>query len=193
MKIIKYFALTAMLLSANQASAFDDNREGFILGLGAGLHTIRNDHRLNDISDLTESSSGLASSFKIGGGISDRLVLYFVHNASRFRTPVTVGASTKEVTAVMFMDGIGASYFFEPRSPSGYIHAGLGGSVFAFPTESDATTRRGGAFMVGGGYEFDQHLMFEVTLLASTVSDPNNTPDKIQSSALQFTLNYMFY
>lgn len=193
MKIIKYITLAAMLLPATQALAFDDNREGFILGLGAGLHGIKNDYRFNDISYLTESRSGLASSFKMGAGISDQFTLYFVHNASRFRTPVTIGASSKEATAVLFMDGIGASYFFETKSPSGYIHAGLGGSVFTFPNESDAATRRGGAFMLGGGYEFDQHLMFEVTLLETRVSDPDNASYKTQSSALQFTLNYMFY
>lgn len=193
MKFVKSLTVAAIFLSANPAFAFDDNREGFILGLGAGLHTIKNDYSLNGNSYLTESKSGLATSFKMGGGITNQFALYFVRNSSWFSTPVTNGTTTKDAHAVVGISGIGATYYFEPAAPSGYMLAALGGSDYAFPFESSITTKKGGAFMLGGGYEFDKHVMFEVTLLATSVADPDNSYDKIQSSALQFTLNYMFY
>lgn len=193
MKFFKYVTLAAIFLAATPALAFDDNREGFLLGLGAGLHSLKNDYTLNGNSYLTESKSGLATSFKIGGGITNQFLLYFVRNASWFNTPVTNGATTKEATATVGISGIGATYFFEPTSPSGYMLAAIGGSDYAFPQESNTRTRTGGAFMLGGGYEFAQHVMFEVTLLATSVTDPASTQYKTESSALQFTLNYMFY
>lgn len=189
----KSVTLAVILLSATPALAFDDNREGFILGLGAGLHSIKNDYSLNGSSYLTESKSGLATSFKMGGGITDQFALYFVRNSSWFSTPVTNGATTKDAHAVVGISGIGATYYFAPAAPSGYMLAAVGGSDYAFPFESNIATKKGGAFMLGGGYEFDKHVMFEVTLLATSVADPDNSNDKIQSSALQFTLNYMFY
>lgn len=193
MKFVKSLTVAAIVLSANSAFAFDDNREGFILGLGAGLHTIKNDYSLNGNSYLTESKSGLATSLKMGGGITNQFALYFVRNASWFSTPVTNGSTTKDAHAVVGISGIGANYYFEPAAPSGYMLAAVGGSDYAFPFESSITTKKGGALMLGGGYEFDKHVMFEVTLLATSVADPANSNDKIQSSALQFMLNYMFY
>lgn len=193
MNFLKSATLVAVLLSATPALAFDENREGFILGLGAGLHGIKNDYSLNGNSYLTESKSGLATSFKMGAGITNQFALYFVRNTSWFSKPVTNGATTKDAHAVVGISGIGATYYFEPTAPSGYMLAAVGGSDYAFPFENNITTKKGGAFMLGGGYEFDKHVMFEVTLLATSVADPDNSNDKIQSSALQFTLNYMFY
>jgi len=193
MKFVKSLTVAAIFLSANPALAFDENREGFILGLGAGLHSIKNDYSLNGNSYLTESKSGLATSFKMGAGITNQFALYFVRNTSWFSTPVTNGVTTKDAHAVVGISGIGANYYFEPAAPSGYMLAAVGGSDYAFPFESNITTKKGGALMLGGGYEFDKHVMFEVTLLATSVADPANSNDKIQSSALQFTLNYMFY
>lgn len=193
MNLCKTVTLAAVLLSATPALAFDDNREGFILGLGAGFHSIKNDYTLNGVSYLNESKSGLASSFKIGGGITNQFSLYFVRNASWFTTPLTIGSTTKEAHAVVGMGGIGATYYFETTAPSGYMLGAIGGSDYAFPLESNVTTRTGGAIMLGGGYEFEPHVMFEVTVVGTTVSEPCNTQMKTQSSALQFTLNYMFY
>ena len=99
---------------------------------------------------------------------------------------------TKDATAVVGMSGIGATYFFEPASPSGYVLAAIGGSDYTFPTEN-VNTQTGGGFMFGGGYEFSQHVMFEITLMSTRVNDPINSQYKTQSSALQLTMNYMFY
>lgn len=191
MKFFKSAALAASLLSATTAHAFDDNREGFILGLGAGLHSIKNDYTFNGASYQTETKSGLSTSFKIGGGITNQFALYYVRNASWFTT--TIPGTTREGQAVVGMGGIGATYYFEPTSPSGYMLGAIGGGDYIFPLESNVTTRTGGAVMLGGGYEFAPHVMFEVTVMGTTVEEPTNTLFKTKSSALQFTINYMFY
>lgn len=193
MNFFKSVSIAAILLSATPALAFDDSREGFILGLGAGLHSITNDYTNNGVSTLTESKSGLITSFKIGGGITNQFALYYVRNASWFTKQITTGSTTKEAHGVVGIGGIGATYYFEPTAPSGYMLAAIGGSDYAFPLESNVTTQTGGGILLGGGYEFSPHVMFEVTLMGTTVSDPSNTQVKTKSSSLQFTLNYMFY
>ena len=193
MKLVKSAMLIAVLSSATPALAFDDSREGFILGLGAGLHSISNDYTSNGASYLTESKSGLVTSFKIGGGITNQFALYYVRNASWFTKQITTGSTTKEAHGVVGLGGIGATYYFEPTSPSGYMLAAIGGSDYAFPMESNVRTHTGGGIMLGGGYEFSPHVMFEVTVMGTTVSDPADNQVKTKSSSLQFTLNYMFY
>lgn len=193
MKFVRSAAIAAMLLSATPALAFDDYRQGFILSLGAGFHSITNDYKYNDYSYLTESTSGLATSFKIGGGITDQFALYFVRNVSWFSSPVSDGIRTWDATAAVGISGIGATYYFEPTAPSGYMLAAIGGADFSFPFESNVSNSTGGAFMLGGGYEFDRHLMIEATLLATSVTNPTNSYNKMDSAALQVTLNYMFY
>ncbi|MFA6903756.1 MAG: hypothetical protein WC236_11815 [Gallionellaceae bacterium] len=189
MKYFKAAVLAATLMSGTTAFAFDDNREGFILGLGLGIHSLKNDYSLNGASYLTESKSGLATSFKIGAGITNQFALYFVRNASWFNTTY----ASREVHAVAGISGIGATYFLEPAAPSVYVLGAVGGGDYAIPLESTFTTRTGGAVMLGGGYEFDKNVMFEITLLAAGVAEPANAQAKTQSSALQFTINYMFY
>jgi hypothetical protein len=191
MKFFKSVTLAAILLSATPALAFDDNREGFMLGLGGGFHSIKNDYTFNGVSYHTESQSGLATNFKIGGGITKQFALYYVRNVSWFNT--TSAVLNKNTQAVVGMGGIGATYYFEPTSPSGYMLGAIGGSEYAYPGESNFTTRTGGAIMLGGGYEFAQHVMFEATVMGTTLEDPTNTLFKTQSSVLQFTINYMFY
>jgi len=155
------------------------------------VNSIKNEYSLNGLNYQTEFKSGLATSFKIGAGITNQFALYFVRNASWFST--TNAGVNKDATAVVGISGIGASYFFAPASPSGYMLAAIGGSDYALPLESNVTTRTGRAFMLGGGYEFSRHLMLEGTLLATSATDPNFTAFKTQSSTLQITLNYMFY
>ena len=192
MQILKSVVLVVTLLATTSAYAFDENREGFLLSLGAGLHSIKNEYSSNGTVTANESKSGLATSFKIGGGITNQFALYYVRNASWFSTPITNGVVTKDATAVIGMGGIGGTYFFEPTSPSGYMLAAIGGADYAFPMES-VNTQTGGAFMLGGGYEFSKHVMLEATLMATSVSDSSFSSYKTKSSSFQVTLNYMFY
>ncbi len=75
MNALKSFALAAGLVAATPALAFDDNRQGFILGLGIGLHNINSDFFVNGTKTGSQSEGGIATSFKIGGGVTDQLAL----------------------------------------------------------------------------------------------------------------------
>ena len=189
MKLLRTVSLAAILVAATPAFAFDDQRQGFILGFGAGFHTIRENFYINGYNTGSQTKGGLATSFKIGAGVTDQVSLYYVRNASWFSAPYFDGFSTRDATYTVGISGIGTTYFLAPTAPSGYFLAAIGVGDIATPFE-DARTDTGGAIMFGGGYEFRKNLMMEGTILSTNIPGNGTT---LKSSSLQFTINYLFY
>jgi hypothetical protein len=187
MKPFRSAVLIALLFSAAPALAFDDQRAGFILHLGAGFHTLHSNITNNGYNLDSKSETGLATSFKIGGGITDRILIYYVRNASWFSAPY--GNTGRTATYSIGLSGVGVSIFMAPSAPSGYFLAAVGAGDISTPFE-DATPDTGSAIMFGGGYEFRKNLMLEGTLLATSIPSGYVT---LKSSSLQFTINYLFY
>jgi hypothetical protein len=193
MNTLKSVSLAAILFSATPALAFDDHRQGFILGFGAGFHTLKENFTSNGYNVGSRSEGGFATSFKIGGGITDQVALYFVRNASWFSAPYFNGVTTRDATYAIGLSGIGASYFLAPSAPSGYFLAAIGAGDIATPFENNTKPDTGSAFMFGGGYEFTKNLMIEGTLLTTHIQSTGLPPVTLKSSSLQFTINYLFY
>jgi hypothetical protein len=187
MKPLKSAVLIALLFTAAPALAFDDQRAGFILGMGAGFHTLHDHITTNGYNLASRSEAGLATSFKIGGGITDRILIYYVRNASWFSAPY--GNTGRNATYTIGLSGVGTTIFMAPTAPSGYFLAAVGAGEKSTPFE-DATPNTGSALMLGGGYEYQKNLMFEGTLLATSIPSGNVT---LKSASLQFTVNFLFY
>ncbi|MGD8560742.1 MAG: hypothetical protein PVH04_13815, partial [Gammaproteobacteria bacterium] len=169
------------------AHAFDENRTGFILGLGAGLHTIDIDSFNNGFQLGSDSESGIATSLKLGGGITNQFALYYVRNASWFSSD---GSNT---TFLVGISGLGASYYFSSSAPSGYILAAVGVGDIDAPFESNIEADTGNATMIGGGYEVNDHLHLEVTLLRTDIDSSDFSNLTLETSSIQFTFNYLWY
>lgn len=193
MNTLKSIAWVASLFAATPALAFDGSRQGFILGLGIGLHNINSDFIVNGAKVGSQSEGGVATSFKIGGGVTDQLALYYVRNASWYSAPYFDGFMSRDITYTIGLSGFGASYFLAPTAPSGYFLAAVGTGDISAPFESNIRADTGGAFMLGGGYEFNRNLMFEATLQATNIQGSGSPPLTLKSSSLQFTINYLFY
>ncbi len=187
MKIFKPVTFAAILFTATPAIAFDDNRQGFILGLGAGFHSIDIDFIYDGSNIGSQSKSGLATSFKIGGGITDQFALYYVRNASWYNASSFDG----DITYAIGLSGLGASYFLAPTAPSAYFLAALGIGDISAPLEG--TVDIGSAFMFGGGYEFSSHIMAEATIITTNTESADDNLLNSKSSSFQFTINYLFY
>lgn len=194
MKALRLLALaTVLTASAPTASAFDDSRQGFLLGLGAGFHTIDLDVLGNGRSLGGESESGIATSLKIGGGLTDQFALYYVRNASWYSATGFDGSTYKDMTFAVGLMGVGATYFFSPSAPSGYVLGALGVGDISAPFESNVDSDTGSAFMFGGGYELGKHVMLEATVLGTDIDSSDIAGLSLETTSLQFTFNYMFY
>lgn len=194
MKALRFMALATVLTGlAPAASAFDDSRQGFLLGLGAGIHTIDLDFRRDGRTLGGESESGIATSLKIGGGLTDQFALYYVRNVSWYRTEGSNGSNVQDMTFAVGLMGVGATYFFSPSAPSGYVLGAMGVGDISTPFESNVDADTGSAFMFGGGYELSNHLMLEATVLGTDIESGDMAELSLETTSFQFTFNYMFY
>lgn len=179
---------------SNVAFALDGNRKGLIIGIGAGAAYVDMDF---ESPIKSESKVGLATSLKIGGGITDQFALYYVRNASWFSYQMKAeyvynGQTLKEEldkeTFVTGISGIGATYYFKTEAPSGYILGAIGIGDVATPFADDSHSESGSAFMIGGGYEFSPHVHAEGTVLMADIDDAH-----LKTNAIQITINYLWY
>ena len=193
MRIFKLLLVSLIVLSISPAFAFDNNRQGFILGFGAGFHTIDSDVIYNGSKLGKDSDSGIATSFKIGAGLTDQFALYYVRNASWYSAPYSDGFTTKDITYTMGIMGFGATYFLTPSTPSGYILGAIGAGDLSAPFESGISSDTGSAFMLGAGYEFNNHFMVEGTWQSTNIDSADDPLLNIESSSFQVTMNYVFY
>lgn len=193
MRVLKILLLIAMLLFTAPTFAFDDDRRGLLLGFGAGFHSIDIDFIYDGSKFDSQSENGLATSFKIGGGVTNQLAIYYVRNASWYSAPYSDGFLTQDTIYTIGLSGVGASYFLSSSTPSVYVLAAFGIGDISAPFESDVTPDIGGAFMLGGGYEFKRHIMVEATYLSTNIESADDSQLSIESSSLQVTINYVFY
>ncbi len=125
---------------------------------------------------------------KLGGGITNQFALYYVRNASWFSSD---GSNT---TFLVGISGLGASYYFSPSAPSAYILAAIGVGDIAAPFESDIQSETGDATMIGGGFEVNDHLHLEATILTTEIDDSSGFSNfTLKTSSIQFTINYLWY
>lgn len=191
--IYRFLAALLLVMSSQFAYAFDEKRHGIILGLGAGLHNIDIDFETGSSVIASDSRSGIATSFKIGGGITNQFALYYVRNASWYRAPSSGGGSTSDIVYTVGISGVGATFFLRPSAPSVYLLAAAGVGDISAPLEDDIDTDTGDAFMIGGGYEVHDHLQFEGTLLMTDIGSADVSNLDMETASLQLTINYLWY
>jgi opacity protein-like surface antigen len=174
MKRIIIPTLTALLLR-NTANAFDDNKEGFILGLGIGASSIKTTYTRGDSRD-----TGFATSLKLGYGFNRQTIMYLGAIGDAYKY------DDKGKTVNTALTGIGLDYYINQNSPF-YITAMVGvGSVSELKNTKIQT---GYGFLVGAGYEISEHITLQADYMKI------NTDDKLNADtdAIRFTINYTWY
>lgn len=146
------------IAQASNVVAFDGQRTGFMLGIGAGAHA--SDVEAEDGIILDQSSSGFALALRVGAGVSDRFAVYFLRDGN-FDGDVVFG-----------LTGVGATYYFRSSGPSAYLTGGVGfGDVSEDDIDTDSAI--GSAAMFGGGFAFTQgfHLDGSIMAVSATLED----------------------
>ncbi len=180
-------AVAATLFSAN-TFAFDDNRQGFFFSVGAGLQTVNVETDVSIGATSSDSSGGIATSFKIGGGISNQFSMYYIRNASWFRAEDSFGDTN---TFLAGISGLGGTYYLQPTSPSAYLMAAIGFGDYSAPFEDGADADVGSAYMLGAGYEFSTHKSVEASALF--VDAERSDFEDSTARSFQVTFNYTWY
>ncbi len=180
MKKIVSTSMLAVMIATTSLQAFDEQKEGFIVSVGAGISSIKSEIEEGSLS-ADETSFGLATSFKIGYGITNQFSLYYLNDVSWYKYDASDDTYTSSIT------GVGASYYIEEFSPY-YVMAAVGIGSFVNFSESDGDM--GSAFVIGGGYEVSPHIQLEATYLRTNIDDDGV---EFNSGAFRLTANYMWY
>ncbi len=142
-------ALTLLLTLASPAQAFDDQRQGFTVGLGLGYAHMDLDYE----PGATGLNSGIASSIRLGFGLDDRFSLLYVNEGAWYRRQGHVWFTG--------LSGLGATWHLSPRAPSAYLLGAFGMGSSSQPFNDGVDVHRGAGYLLGAGYEFAPHLNLE--------------------------------
>ena len=196
--VVLLLVAATVLLATTTVQALDRNRKGFIIGLGGGLGVTSFTQEVQEASgggvavkSDRETDFGLATDFRIGGGINDQFMLYYENRVAWFRIASAAG---KDVTIAHGVGLVGASYYFKTRAPSAYILGSVGTSSWMAPFEEDSETWTGLGLSGGLGYEFSPRVSIEATINRGTPSkDFGGLEFKTNAISVLVTLCYIWY
>ncbi|MCB1185297.1 hypothetical protein KDM41_17905 [bacterium] len=148
-RTLSFILALGTVLAATPAHAFDGDRRGFLLGLGAGY---------GSAEAFRNTDKGTATSFKIGAGLNDRTLLYYSNRVVFFSQHGDVDYQG--------MTAAGVSFYLQPDQPSFFFSGELG---VAARRSRRGTSNLG--FTVGVGYEFTRHLNFELNYMNGPIDE----------------------
>jgi len=179
-------AAIAMVMAVN-ASAFDGNRKGFVIGIGVGPSiTSWTDEEGSWKSDR-ENDFGVGTIFKIGYGVNENLLIYYTNNVAWF----SVGDG-ESFTVTSGITALGGSYYLNTESPSLFINGLVGIGVWAAPFESNSESAMGLGLGAGIGYEFSKHFNVNATLMYG-MPKFSDSEEKIKALNVLVTFNVLGY
>ena len=180
-RILFTFAFFTFLCISSFSLAFDNHRQGFIIG-GIGGIAVDNWREQENpaIEEVywTETNFAIHTDFRIGGGFKgDKLMLYYWNIVNWF-TIKDPGFSDLTINGI---SGIGVSYYFKPTSRSLYINAGIGSSswIRGITDVFTADSSFGLGLMGGVGYEFARHWSAELGVMYGRASTSDGKPNFI--------------
>ncbi len=164
-KILFISAMILFLCVSSFGMAFDNHRQGFIIGGLGGIAlntwTVFEPAEPDDVKVDHGANITLHFDLRIGGGFKgDKFMLY-----DWFVVDLVVGEKYDYVgnngygelysyLTIIIFEGPGVSYYFKPTSPSLYIKSGIGIGMWDFIS-------LGVGAMGGIGYEFTRHWSVE--------------------------------
>jgi len=184
MKKILILSFTLMLL-ISQAYGFNNKKEGFILGVGGGYHNTE----INQENISNKYFKGFASSLKVGVGITDNLLAYYIREASWYKEENSTQSKDIHVSGI---SGIGVSYYIQNNKFNYpiYIIGALGLSDLL--NTRKFTDDTGFGYIVGLGYEIKDHVSIEAKMMSTDI-DVEFTNNDIKTKSFYVTLNYLWY
>jgi len=169
-----FFSLLGLLV-ASSLSAFDDNREGLFLSLGAGISQTSYESHNN-----SSFKTGFGTSQKIGYGLTSQFLLHLSREDSWFRKDNDLHISC--------ISGLGAMYYFSEEAGSFFVSGTLGVGTFNNVDEKDENFGEGISLTLG--YEMLKHLNTELTFMAVDVNIEN---EEINPIVFKLGVSYSWY
>jgi hypothetical protein len=186
--ILSLFVIALTMVPTGDAGAFDGSRRGFVLGLGAGWGQAEQtlSGALGDMSfEASSKYSGVATDFRIGGGLSEQWLLYW--------TSQQVFFSSGNTHFSQGIGAVGATWYSRPEAPALLLEGGVGVGGLADLEGGGSDT--GFGILLGAGYEFARHWQLEATWFYAGVDASGRDEFGVDASlsTVRVTLCWMGY
>lgn len=162
-------------LVASSLDAFDNNREGLFLSLGAGISQTS-----YEPYKRSNSKTGFGTSQKIGYGLTNQFIVHLSREDSWFKKDNDLHMSC--------VPGIGATYYFSEEAKSIFVSGTLGAGTFNNIDEKDENFGTGLSLTLG--YEIVEHFNTELTFMAADVKMED---EKLNPATFKFGVSYSWY
>jgi hypothetical protein len=184
-----------ILLSVSSAMGQSDRdallgKDGLIIGLGIGgavASTTTKTTQFGATTETTETKLAVSGDFKFGGGLGERVLLYWFGKTAWYNGSDSFGIATQTST-IIALSGIGSSYWITSK-------VALSGGVGVTSLTTNRETGYGPGFVVGAEYEFARHWLIDFDVMFGK-PNPDEIPgiDRETSSvAAKVTLNWLYY
>jgi len=182
-----------MLFVYVSGSAQNNERKGFILGLGvgAGFNSYQFDFELSGIDFMRESKVAVVSDFRIGYAPTEQIAIYWVSRASWYNQEGSFSLGGEKVFVINGMAGLGGTYYLEPEAPCFFVNAAVGYSNWFTPFEENVENNLAFGAGLGGGYEFSKHWSSELNFTGGKPSGDDGF--SVSTWAARLTINYLMY
>jgi len=188
--ILIFLLLVLAVLAATAVQAFDGDRKGFMLNLGAGFG--QGQYKIPDgTNSVSFDGTGFSTDFKIGAGINPQTVIYYTNRALWYAADVTNSftGETSSVEAINGLTAAGVSYFFAPAAPTFFVSSAIGVGVL---TDAEVSGSESGiGFSIGAGYEFTTNWILEAAYWNATVAKADEI--SLNISSLVVTVSWFAY
>lgn len=172
-----------VLLTPAYALALDGNHRGFLVGLGLGFGSAKQTVSSGGTS-VSNSESGVATSFKIGGGINDQVLLYYSSRVVFYSTDVATADGIVDRSFYQGLNSVACTYYLEPAGPSFFFTGELGIGVIVDRDGDDDASETGFGLGLGVGYEFSPHFSVEGAFMHAKVGS-----EAIDGHDVDFSIN----
>lgn len=176
----------------DEGSSSSVKREGFYISLGGGYQITNSEYTNGD----THSANGLATSFHIGYGFTNDIIVYYSSDVSWYDSD-----SADPETQVAGLGGIGITYYLSEymNDDTLYMKASYGLTSTYMLSDASAWSMTGTGFLLGVGYNLTDSWSVEadyISMAFDTVTTSFGTYDLSSDSlksSMRVLLRYSWY
>ena len=183
-----------VLLFVSLCSGLDNNRKGFVLGVGAGLAP------LSQFSSkaIKENEPAQAGNFIIGHGLDNRNIVAFEFNFTYRHSDYysEIGRRTRRLfgtspfhgsqTITQGFKGVTWYHYFNPLPKAPFTIVGVG--FYNLTPKSLRATDSGFGFLIGGGHGLSRHIQ-----IAGYYSHGQSNGGNLKHDQVSVLISYIAY
>ncbi len=180
-----------IFLLVSSSSAFDDERQGFVLGFGLGFAPMVSTAQSG--SHLSNASPGISVSFLAGWAWNNKNMIAFLHDGVLYRDEESWRGTPGEAKVIgQGFTGVGYYHFFRRYMKSYFLTGGIGIQDWTYYDTEEASNDFGPGILIGGGYMFRRHWHFYGSL-SSGISFAPDTEGEYTHVQMSCGVSVMMY